>query len=127
MSYLVASSQAIVIWQAILGLPTSVQFTRLAPIIDDDPPAEPTVTLPAQTVRIARDNRPSEVRGEAGEGVQLQCVVYGVRDHPDPLVEDTDIERGDTFEVDGDHYVVDYVNLVPGGVQAHCVLMGIGT
>lgn len=115
------------IWIKILRKPSQIAFTRLAPITDDDLPAEPTITLPAQTARVNRDNRPRDLRGDTGEGTQLHCVVYGVRDHPDPLVSDTDIERGDTFVLDGDHYIVDYVNLVPGGKQSNCILQGIGT
>lgn len=115
-------------WIRILRKPAGITLTRLAPLADDgDLPDEPTITLSPQTVRVVKDNRPREVRGEAGEGTQLHCIVYGVRDHPDPLVADTDIERGDTFELDGDHYIVDYINLVPGGKQANCILQGIGT
>jgi hypothetical protein len=114
------------VWVKIQRKPVSVVFTRQGVITDDALPTGP-ITLAPQTVKIVRDNRPSEVRGEAGEGIQLQCVVCGVKDHPDSTVPDTDIERGDTFELDGDHYIVDYVNLVPGGKQAVCVLQGIGT
>lgn len=114
------------VWLKILRKPTNVVLTREVGITDDAPPTGPT-ELPAQIVRVARDSRPREARGQTGQGIQLQCVVYGVRDHPDPEIADTDIERGDTFELEGDHYIVDYVNLVPGGKQALCLLQGIGT
>jgi hypothetical protein len=114
------------VWSKIQRKPSSVAFTRQAALTDAAPPTGPT-TLPAQVVRVVRDNRPRELRGETGQGVQNHCVVYGVRDHPDVAVVDTDIERGDRFVLDGDHYEVDYVKLVPGGLQAIAVLQGIGT
>lgn len=111
-------------WSKILRKPSQVLFERAGVITDDAPMTGPT-TLPAQTVRVVKESRPREVRGEAGEGIQLQCVVYGIRNHA--TLPDTDMERGDTFELDGDHYVCDYVNLVPGGKQGHFILQGIGT
>lgn len=114
------------IWRKIQRKPSSVVLTRL-PIIVDDAAIPSSTTLAAQTVRVARDNRPRAIRGASGEGTELHCIVYGVRDHPDAAIVDTDIERGDTFALEGDHYVVDYINFVPGGVQATCLLQGIGT
>lgn len=114
------------IWIKIQRKPSQVVFTR-QPVVTDDAPSDEPTELPAQTVRVNRDNRPRELRGEGGEGTELHCIVYGVIGHPDPAISDTDIERGDTFELDGDHYIVDYVNLVPGGMQANCLLLGIGT
>lgn len=115
------------IWIKIERKPSQIAFIRGSVIEDDAEPSAGPTTLVAQIVRVNRDNRPREVRGEGGEGTELHCVVYGVKGHPDPDVEDTDIQRGDTFELDGDHYIVDYINLVPGGLQANCILQGIGT
>jgi hypothetical protein len=112
-------------WRRIGRWPTSIQFVRQGEITDDAPPSDPT-TLPAQTVRISRDNRPRTLRGESGEGTELHCVLYGVVGHPDAAVVDTDVQRGDTFQLDGDHFIVDHVKFVPGGLQAVCVLQAIG-
>lgn len=110
-------------WLHIQRWPSQIVLTRPAVITDDEPSPGPTA-LPSQTVRVTKDNRPRALRGEMGEGAELHCVVFGVRDHA--TLPDTDIERGDTFVLDGDAYVVDYVNLVPGGKQAVCVLQGVG-
>lgn len=103
--------------------PVALVLTRQAAVTDTAPPSAPT-TLPAQTVRVVLDNRPREIRGAIGSGTENHCVVYGVKGHP--AVADTDIRRGDRFRLAGDHYVVDSIKLVPGGVQAIAVLQGIG-
>jgi hypothetical protein len=77
-------------------------------------------TLPlmaAQTVRIERGAIGDTASGGAGETMITGVNIFGVRDHQ--TVADTDIQRGDTFDLDGVLYQVTNVNLtLPGEIQA---------
>ena len=110
------------VWLKILRKPVSVVMTRPGTLTKGG--KAPDTILAAQTVRVALDNRPTEVVGVAGSAPRFQATVYGVRDHPDAAVTDTDIEEGYTFDMDGDHYRCVNVKLVPGGKQATCVVNG---
>lgn len=113
------ASRAESVWRHIQRKASSVVFTKPKVVGVADPEV-----LPAQMVRVVRDNRPSMVRGEAGNAPRVQAVVFGVRDHPDAAIADTDMARGYTFRLDGSEYVCDYVNLVPGGKQGIFLLQG---
>lgn len=80
--------------------------------------------LEAQIVRIEHDNS-STVRDSAIGRVSVQGVkLYGIQDHPDPAILDTDIQTGDRFWLSGGssqpdiEYEVRNVARLPGQIQA---------
>lgn len=102
-----AARRAQYAWGRILRDPVDIQLTR-------DRAANP----PLQTVRISADNTSNEVNGAAGVSSTRSVIIFGVRDHPDSDIPDTDIQRGDKFRLDGVHYRVVDVVRPPGEVQA---------
>lgn len=96
------------IWQRILERPASIVIVR-----------NRTRALAVQTVRVeymtaSRDHESKDMSISASRDV----IIYGVRNHPDETVRDTDIQRGDRFTYNGQTWVVDNVVFVLGGIQA---------
>jgi len=106
-----ATNRAVDAWNRIQRNPTSITLVRGA------------VEQSAQTVRIEFDNAvDSEYRGDGG-GISSgrDAVIFGVKNHP--TVDDTDIQRGDRFAINGQQYRVIQTILVPGEVQATCEVL----
>lgn len=110
------------VWAKIQRKPTSIAFTK--PRVVTKTASTPETTLAAQTVRVVADNRATPVEGVAGAAPTRAVIIYGVKDHPDPAVADTDVEIGYMASIDGKHYRVVDVLLVPGGVQALARVVG---
>lgn len=104
-----SANRAVSAWNLIQRNPASVQLKRGSTLLD------------AQTVRVELSNAQIERKGESSAMVALRdAVVFGVRNHPNDDVLDTDIKRDDLFEYDNvDYRVMDVLN-VPGGFQAQC-------
>lgn len=87
--------RAVLAWRRIQDKPTEVTIFRQG---------EP---LPPQTVRLEFGVGGTYVRGFT-EGIQehRQMVVFGVRNHPDPNVIDTDIIAGDRFFIEDQEFTV---------------------
>lgn len=111
------------VWTKIQRKPASVIFA-VPRRVSGDGTVTPASALAAQTVRIVLDNRPTQIVGTAGTAPRFQATVYGVRDHPDPAIADTDMEEGYEFNLDGDHYRCVNVKLVSGGKQGTFVVNG---
>lgn len=112
-----ASARAERVWLKIQRKPSSVVFTQPRRVAGDGT-VTPESDLAAQTVRISQDSRATVVGGTAGDAPKHAVIVYGVKDHPDEDVLDSDIDEGYTFTWDDDTYQVVKVWPVPGGVQA---------
>lgn len=97
--------RAVDAWRRINHRPSSVQFIRNG------------VAQTAQTVRVEASNGGSEIAIAAGITGQQMAVVYGVKDHPDASVLDTDMERGDRFLYDGAMYLIKTVVNHNGEIQ----------
>jgi hypothetical protein len=70
-----------------------------------------------QTVRIEYSTIANERRG-AGEASVRDIVLFGVMDHPDVAVTDTNLKKDDQFSLaDGIYRVLDVI-VIPGEVQA---------
>ena len=111
------SARAQAIWRKIQRKPQSVAFTKPR-VVAGDGTVTPETQLPAQIVRIVSDSRATLVEGVAGAAPQRHVVIYGIKDHPDEDIADTDIQEGYTFVLDNDLYRVTDTIPVPGGVQA---------
>ena len=107
-----ASQRAQDAWTRINDKPSSISLLR-----DDTLPY-----LAAQTVRIEYSIARREVSG-AGANTSVRAVtVFGIQGHA--TVADSDIERNDKFELDGDLYSVVNVNkTLIGEVQALCEVL----
>lgn len=103
----VAGRRAAAAWERIQAKATSITVYR------------GTVAQTAQTVRLEWTvTAPDEQRGVAGQAVRARLVIFGVADHPDETVTDTNLARGDRFQVGGINYEVIDVLAYPGEVQA---------
>lgn len=110
------------IWRNIQRRSSTITIARPEVVHGDGTttPAAPVV----QVVRIESDNRASDVKGVAGAAPIRQAIIFGVKGHPDPDVTDTDLDEGDEFDVDDDHYrIVDLIQ-VPGGIQGIAMVNG---
>jgi hypothetical protein len=76
------------------------------------------VSRDAQTVRVEISNGTAERGGNAGQSAMREAIVFGVRDHRDPSVPNTDIQRGDLFTLSGAQYRVMTVVHTIGEIQA---------
>jgi hypothetical protein len=110
------------VWAKIQRKPSEVVFTK--PKVVRKTSVTAASALPAQTVRVVADNRATPVEGVAGAAPSRAVIIYGVRDHPDSGVADTDIQIGYEATIDGKHYRITDVLLVPGGVQALARVIG---
>lgn len=99
--------RAVRAWNLILRNPVEVTILR----------GMNTVLSP-QKVRLEYSNTEREIEGGSANGVKRDVIIFGVRNHPDESVLDTDIKRGDLFELNGQSFRVDDMILVPGGIQA---------
>ena len=103
------AGRAVAAWNRIQDKPTSVTLKRLGT---------------AQTVRIEYNNTVGERRSAAGEASVRGLTVFGVKDHPDAAVVDTDVRRGDRFVLDNAEYQVIGVIETIGEIQANCEVIG---
>lgn len=106
-----AEGRAALAWRRIQDRPSEIVLSR-----------EGVGDLDAQIVRIESDNT---VTDQTSPGVNTitavqKVTVFGVRDHADPFVPDTDIERSDRFRINGVRYEVMSIMTPPGEVQAIC-------
>lgn len=103
--------RAVAAWQRILDKPTTVAFFNRAVNGSN-----------GQTLRVewkTVSNR--EQFGGAGTTATTQRVtLFGVKDHPDPDVEDSDIEINDQFVIGDVAFIVQEVVEYPGEIQARC-------
>jgi hypothetical protein len=94
-------------WKRICDKPTSVVIVR------------GNAELEAQTVRLEMDDLAAEITGQGGTIISVQRGrVFGVRDHCSSAVPDTNIRKGDRFNVDGTIYRVISVIKQTGEIQA---------
>ena len=94
-------------WNLILRNPVELVFKR------------GNTMLETQTVRVEYDNEESPIQGSSGaQGSRRDVIVYGVKNHPNEDVLDTDIKRGDQFSYLGRHFKVTDVIVNLGSVQA---------
>jgi hypothetical protein len=98
--------RAVSAWKRINDRPSSVVFNRGG------------VALTTQTVRVEENSGgPESTSPVAVSGVQ-GVVIYGVMDHPDGSIPDTDMERGDRFWIDGKQYEITGIVKTFGEIQA---------
>lgn len=98
--------RAVRAWNHINDKPTSVAFRK-----------PDGTTLDAQTVRLESDNSASESEAVSGAAPVRKLVIFGVANHPDSGVADTDIGEGYRFVHQNDAYrVVDVIETL-GEVQ----------
>lgn len=100
------ADRAVSAWLRIQDRPTSISIMRGS----DD--------LEAQTVRIEYSTQAGEASGRAGVSAVRDVTIFGVADHPDASVEDTDIQKADRIVLSGSEYRVVDVVAYPGEVQA---------
>ena len=100
--------RAALAWRRISEKPTSITIKRGA------------VTLDAQTMRVELSETSTTQRGNAGSGTMRDVVLFGVRNHPDALIEDTDVQAKDRFVLNNVEYQIMDVVLTLGEVQARC-------
>lgn len=77
------------------------------------------VAQTAQTLRLEYDS----MRGirdlqAAGEANKHRVILFGVYDHPDTSILDTNLKKGDRFTLPDGQYEVKSVVILPGEVQA---------
>lgn len=105
--------RAVLAWRRILDKPTSVSFRTAA-----------GSSVGAQTVRIEHDSRATQPTSAAGQAAVRTVTIFGVRDHPDSTVADTNIAANYRFVLLGEEYrVVDVVRTL-GEVQAFAEAVG---
>ena len=101
------ASRAALAWRRIQDKPTSVTFER------------PNGTsVGAQTVRVELSEFARDANSPAGAQTVRQAIVFGVRNHPDGSVADTDVKSGYTFILNNKEYRVADVVETLGEVQA---------
>ena len=98
---------AVTAWNLVLRNPTELSFKR------------GSTTLAVQTVRVEYSNEEAPIQGvSAAQGSRRDVVVFGVKNHPNEDVADTDIRRGDHFSYNGRLFKVTDVIVNLGSVQA---------
>lgn len=103
-----AAVRAVRAWQRIQDRPTTITVYR----------GNPAAAQTAQTVRVEFDNTTAQVIRQAGQAAQQGVILFGVRDHPDTDVLDTDLKKGDRVTLsDGNYQVISVLDL-PGEIQA---------
>lgn len=101
-----AAQRAALAWRRINDRPSSVVLIRAG------------TPLAAQTMRIEFDNSSSMVNGTlVRTGVQ-RLTLFGVKNHP--TIADTNIQRGDRFNLGLAQYEVKSVLTPPGETQGLC-------
>lgn len=105
--------RAVRAWVRIQRKPTTLTIRRINPLTG----AEQTPHI--VVVRVERDNEADEYQNMAsGENARGECVVYGITGHP--TLPNTDLQRNDTFFLNGKTYTV--VNMIDntGELQFLC-------
>ena len=100
-----AGGRAALAWRRIQDKPSSITILRVGT---------------AQTVRIEFSETVRESMDISGTGSYRDVVVFGVRDHSDVSVTDTDILARDRFVLNNVEYQVMDVVTTLGEVQARC-------
>lgn len=100
--------RAALAWRRISEKPTSVTIRRAG------------APLSAQTVRIEFSEASNQRKGASGEGAVRDVIIFGVRNHSDDDIDDTDIKPGDRFVHLNVEYMVRDLVTTLGEVQAHC-------
>jgi len=105
-----AADRAIAAWDRIQRKPHSIVIRR------------GSSTLSAQTVRVEFKKSANLIRvpDANAENYERAVVVFGVKDHPDDAVADTDIQAGDKFGLNAERFTVHDIVLLPGEIQATC-------
>lgn len=100
------AARAVAAWNRIQQKPSTITVVRLTPITQ-------ARTTHEVTVRLEFDNNSDEYNtvGNSGVNIMGECLVFGVRDHPDSNVPDTDLKRDDTFYYEG--FTFRIINLIP--------------
>lgn len=98
--------RAALAWRRISEKPTTITLKRGA------------ATLDPQTMRVENSEASSMQRGNAGTGTLRDVVLFGVRNHPDVTVEDTDVQAKDRFVLNNIEYQVMDIVRTLGEVQA---------
>lgn len=102
-----AANRAVRAWIRIQDRPASIKFYRNGSMNVE------------QIVRVEFDStRQRDMKDEAGTASQIDVTIFGVQDHPDEAVEDTDLQDDDAFIYEGNSYIVKDVLWLPGEVQA---------
>lgn len=99
--------RAALAWRRISEKPTSIVIKR------------GNTTLDAQTVRIEFSEASNQRMGASGEGSVRDVILFGVLNHPDASVDDTNIRKGDRFVYLNSEYQVRDLVFTLGEVQAH--------
>lgn len=99
-------ARAVLTWARIQDRPTSITAIRAG------------VALAAQTVRVEEAPPSTRLTDAGGRVAQLSVTIFGVKDHPDDAVADTDVQAGDRFVVNNREYRVVAVVDYPGQRQA---------
>lgn len=107
------SRRAQKIWQRIQERPAQISIERGR-----------ATTLAAQTVRVEYSAAEREVKEAGSASNERDVMIYGVVNHPDESIADTDIERGDRFVWNGQIWTVESIVHVRGGIQAKGVVSG---
>jgi len=103
-----AAVRAVRAWQRIQDRATTITVYR----------GNPAVAQTAQVVRVEFDSTTARVIQQAGQAAQQGVILFGVRDHPDNDVSDTDLKKGDRVMLaDGNYQVISVIDL-PGEIQA---------
>lgn len=103
-----AAVRAVRAWQRIQDRATTITVYR----------GNPAVAQTAQVVRVEFDSTTARVIQQAGQAAQQGVILFGVRDHPDSDVPDTDLKKGDRVMLaDGNYQVISVIDL-PGEIQA---------
>lgn len=111
-------------WAKIQRKPSSVVFTKPRTVDGVTGAVTAATPLAAQTVRVVADNRASLMEAAAGATPTRTVMIFGVKDHPDASVLDTNIAVGYEASIDNQKYRVTQIWLVPGGVQAQARMIG---
>lgn len=103
-----AAVRAVRAWQRIQDRATTITVYR----------GNPAVAQTAQVVRVEFDSTTARVIQQTGQAAQQGVILFGVRDHPDSDVPDTDLKKGDRVMLaDGNYQVISVIDL-PGEIQA---------
>jgi hypothetical protein len=108
-----AKVRAVRAWVRIQRKPTTLTIRRINPLTGTEQTPHTVI------VRIERDNESDEYQNMAsGENARGECIVYGVTGHP--TIANTDLQRNDTFFLNGKTYTV--VNMIDntGELQFLC-------
>jgi len=110
------SGRAVQAWNRINDKPVSVAFKKSNGTL-----------LAAQLVRLESDSSlavGSEVNSPAGQAPRRNLTVFGVVNHPDSAVADTDMAEGYRFVYNSDEYRIVDVIVTLGELQGVCEVVG---